>query len=50
MGLKMDASCVSAACNQQLSNYHDVIDDTTEVLEHEVRTFACLLRHCCLLL
>mmetsp|Transcript_9101 Transcript_9101/g.18628 ORF Transcript_9101/g.18628 Transcript_9101/m.18628 type:complete len:266 (+) Transcript_9101:51-848(+) len=33
-----------AACNQQLSNYHDVIDDTTEVLEHEPKNLKALLR------
>lgn len=33
-----------AACNQQLSNYHDVIDDTTEVLEYEPKNLKALLR------
>lgn len=33
-----------AACNQQLSNYHDVIDDTTMVLEYEPKNMKALLR------
>lgn len=33
-----------AACNQQLSNFHDVIDDTTEVLEFEPKNLKALLR------
>lgn len=33
-----------AACNQQLSNFHDVIDDTTEVLEYEPNNVKALLR------
>lgn len=33
-----------AACNQQLSNFHDVIDDTTEVLEHQPKNVKALIR------
>eukprot|EP00353_Schmidingerella_taraikaensis_P012783 CAMPEP_0185588782 /NCGR_PEP_ID=MMETSP0434-20130131/54507_1 /TAXON_ID=626734 ORGANISM="Favella taraikaensis, Strain Fe Narragansett Bay" /NCGR_SAMPLE_ID=MMETSP0434 /ASSEMBLY_ACC=CAM_ASM_000379 /LENGTH=122 /DNA_ID=CAMNT_0028211695 /DNA_START=21 /DNA_END=385 /DNA_ORIENTATION=+ len=33
-----------AACNQQLSNFHAVIEDTSVVLEHEPKNVKALIR------